>query len=70
MQFIEKYRPKRIQEIVGQDESLRQLMKFVLNVIGKKSLKKGVILYGPPGTGKTYKTKEKAVRIIGDDLYG
>jgi len=31
---------------------------------------KNIILYGPPGTGKTYKTKEKAVRIIGDNLYG
>jgi len=31
---------------------------------------KQIILYGPPGTGKTFKTKEKAVRIIGDNLYG
>jgi replication factor C large subunit len=53
MQFIEKYRPKKIREIIGQDDSLRQLMRFVLNVLNKKTLKKGVILYGPPGTGKT-----------------
>lgn len=53
MQFIEKYRPKKIREIVGQDESLRQLMKFVLNALNRKTLKKGVILCGPPGTGKT-----------------
>ena len=50
MQFIEKYRPKKVKDIAGQGEALRQLLKFVLN---KKSLKKGIILYGPPGTGKT-----------------
>ena len=50
MQFIEKYRPKKIKDIAGQGEALRQLLKFSLN---KKSLKKGMILYGPPGTGKT-----------------
>lgn len=27
---------------------------------------KNTILYGPPGTGKTFKTKEKAVRIIAE----
>jgi replication factor C large subunit len=55
MQFIDQYRPKKINEIIGQDESLRQLMRFVLNVINKKSMtaKKGILLYGPPGTGKT-----------------
>jgi len=53
MQFIEQYRPKKVNEIIGQDDSLRQLMKFILNVINKKSLKKGILLYGPPGTGKT-----------------
>lgn len=63
MQFIEKYRPKRIKEIIGQDESLRQLMRFVLNVISKKTLKKGVILYGPPGTGKTSAAHAVAAEI-------
>jgi replication factor C large subunit len=47
--FVEKYRPKKTKEIVGQEIAIMELNKF-LREFPKKS---GLILHGPPGTGKT-----------------
>jgi len=50
MPWTEKYRPKSLEEIKGQDEAVFKVKNFIEN-FGKG--KKALILYGPPGTGKT-----------------
>lgn len=50
MPWVEKYRPKKLEDIKGQDEAVFKIKDFVKN-FGKK--KSAMILYGPPGTGKT-----------------
>ncbi len=54
MQWTEKYRPKKFEEIKGQDEAIAKIKEFVNNIfsVGKSS-KKSLILHGPPGIGKT-----------------
>ncbi len=56
MPWTEKYRPKKFEDIKGQDEAINEIKKFVENFnLGKltKTSKKALILHGPPGTGKT-----------------
>jgi len=48
--WVEKYRPKYLEQIKGQDEAIVKLLAFMKD-FGKK--KKAIVLYGPPGTGKT-----------------
>jgi len=47
--LIKKYKPKKTEDIIGQD--LSKLKDFILNY--KKQKKKAAILYGISGTGKT-----------------
>ncbi|MEM2089816.1 MAG: replication factor C large subunit [Candidatus Pacearchaeota archaeon] len=49
--WSEKYRPKRLVEIVNQEEAKNKLLDFVKNF--KKQRKKAILLYGPAGSGKT-----------------
>ena len=56
MQWTEKYRPTKFEDILGQDEAINQIKLFVDNFsrkIGMRASKKAMILHGPPGTGKT-----------------
>lgn len=50
MSFVEKYRPKSLKEIKGQDFSIVKLKAFVEGFPNKR---KACILYGPSGCGKT-----------------
>ncbi|MFH1365716.1 MAG: replication factor C large subunit [archaeon] len=50
MTWVEKYRPKYLEQIKGQDEAVSKVLGFI-NDFGKK--KKAIVLHGPPGTGKT-----------------
>ncbi len=59
--WIHKYLPKTPSEIVGQDDGIKQLRKFILDYRSQK--KKALILYGPPGTGKT-----SSVYAVADEL--
>lgn len=49
--WIKKYQPKKLSEIAGQDEAIKQLKDFINNF--KKQKKKALLLYGPSGNGKT-----------------
>jgi replication factor C large subunit len=56
MQWSEKYRPKKFEDIKGQDEALKEIKKFIEYFnLGKltKTSKRVLIFHGPPGTGKT-----------------
>lgn len=48
--WTEKYRPKRLSEIEGQEQAVFLLKNF-LRKFGSEN--KAVIIHGPPGTGKT-----------------
>lgn len=54
--WCEKYRPKKFEEIYGQDLAIEKIKKYIadfnLGRLTKKS-KKAMILNGPPGVGKT-----------------
>ncbi|MCW3996837.1 MAG: replication factor C large subunit [Candidatus Bathyarchaeota archaeon] len=48
--WVEKYRPKKIQDVVGNEEAKELFVEWLKN---KRHTKKAVLLYGPPGVGKT-----------------
>ncbi len=47
---MEKYRPKKIEDIVGNEEAKATFIEWLKN---KRKTKKAVLLYGSPGVGKT-----------------
>ena len=50
MDWAEKYRPARLEEIVGNTTALRQIAEWARNWTRKS---KPLLLYGKPGIGKT-----------------
>ena len=48
--WVEKYRPKKTAEIVGNEEAKAAFVEWFRN---KRHNKKAILLYGPPGVGKT-----------------
>jgi replication factor C large subunit len=48
--WVEKYRPQKIEDIVGNEEAKATFVEWLKS---KKRTKKAVLLYGPPGVGKT-----------------
>lgn len=48
--WVEKYRPKKIVDIIGNDEAKAAFVEWLKN---KRRTKKAILLYGPPGVGKT-----------------
>lgn len=49
--WVEKYRPKSLEEYVGNSEAVERLIRWVKNWSPKG--RKAALLYGPPGVGKT-----------------
>lgn len=48
--WVEKYRPRKSEDVVGNDEAKTMFLQWLKN---KRHNKKAVLLYGPPGVGKT-----------------
>jgi replication factor C large subunit len=48
--WVEKYRPKKIADVIGNEEAKAGFVEWLKN---KRRTKKAVLLYGPPGVGKT-----------------
>lgn len=56
MTWTEKHRPKKYEEIKGQDLALKSIKEFIEKFnLGKltRTSKKAMVLHGPPGIGKT-----------------
>ena len=47
-----KYAPKKLDEIIGNQEKVELIKQWMLQWLSGKS-RKPLLLYGPPGTGKT-----------------
>jgi replication factor C small subunit len=62
MMWVEKYRPKKIDDIIGHEETKIRLKGFIKN----KSLPH-LLFAGPPGTGKTSAILALAAEIFGED---
>ncbi|MCE7736216.1 MAG: replication factor C small subunit [Candidatus Heimdallarchaeota archaeon] len=60
MMWVEKYRPKTIDDIIGHDETKIRLKGFIKN----KSLPH-LLFAGPPGTGKT-----SAILALANEIFG
>ena len=52
VEWTEKYRPKKLRDVVGNEKAIEELSKWAENVFKAKS-KKAVIFHGPAGCGKT-----------------
>jgi replication factor C large subunit len=48
--WVEKYRPKKIADVIGNDEAKTAFVEWLQS---KRRAKKAVLLYGPAGVGKT-----------------
>jgi replication factor C large subunit len=51
--WTEKYRPKSLDEVVGNERAIIELRKWANSWISGKPKEKAIILSGKPGTGKT-----------------
>jgi replication factor C small subunit len=59
--WIEKYRPKKLEEIVGQDEVMKRLRSYV-----KSRNLPHLLFSGPPGVGKTAAALSIARELFGE----
>ena len=50
--FTKKYAPKKLADILGNDEQREKIKQWILNWMHNKK-KKALLIYGPPGIGKT-----------------
>lgn len=60
--LTEKYAPRSLQEVIGNDEQRTEIKKWALEFQRGKA-QKPLLLYGPPGTGKTACAKALAAEF-------
>lgn len=53
MVWVEKYRPKKITDLIVSDRILEQISKWITLWNEGTPVKRAMVLYGPPGVGKT-----------------
>ncbi len=63
MPWVEKYRPKYLNEVVGNEEAIDRL-----RVIARQGNLPNIIISGPPGTGKTTSILCLAREMLGDSV--
>ncbi|MEN2974454.1 MAG: replication factor C large subunit [Candidatus Caldarchaeales archaeon] len=51
--WVEKYRPRKVSEVVGNRESIEEFLEWIRSWERGKPTKKAALLYGPAGVGKT-----------------
>lgn len=51
--WVEKYRPKKIADVVGNEEAKKEYIAWINSWVRGKPTRKAALLYGPPGSGKT-----------------
>lgn len=51
--WVIKYRPKRVDEVINQDEAKRIVIPWIREWLRGKPSKKAALFHGPPGSGKT-----------------
>merc|ERR1719167_135698 len=64
MPWLEKYRPRKLNDVVGNCETVARL-----RVIGRDGNVPNLILAGPPGTGKTTSIHCLALELLGEETY-
>ena len=52
MLYTVKYAPKKLDEIIGNNEKIEYIRQWILQIMNGKK-RKPLLIYGPPGTGKT-----------------
>ena len=62
--WIEKYRPVKLDQVVGQDETIERLKSYV-----KTRNLPHLLFSGPPGVGKTASAVSIARELFGEDLW-
>jgi len=63
--WTEKYRPRRLDDVVGQEDTVRSLKAFV-----KKRNMPNMLFAGPPGVGKTTSALAPAAALFGEHASG
>ncbi len=51
--WVIKYRPKRVDEVINQNEAKAVAVKWIKSWVSGRPIKKAVLFNGPPGCGKT-----------------
>jgi replication factor C small subunit len=63
--WTEKYRPRKLDEVMGQEETVKSLKAFV-----KRKNMPNMLFAGPPGVGKTTCALALAHELFGDSIHG
>ncbi|CAN6480718.1 unnamed protein product [Victoria cruziana] len=63
MPWVEKYRPTRVADVVGNQDAVSRLQ-----VIAREGNMPNIILAGPPGTGKTTSILALAHELLGENF--